>query len=114
MIEKGAKAPQYNGHWTYWLPRILTDARMKGAILGETAGLQAVAAEQVQAYFHDHIVNRASVEVVAKGRWENVGNGSLIGRKHVITKGQLETSRRVGCLRGHRAVVHLCCAHWGA
>jgi zinc protease len=67
-IESSTKAPQYNGHWGYWLPRILTDARMKGAMLGETAAIRAVTAEQVQAFFRDHIVGREPVEVVAKGR----------------------------------------------
>jgi len=68
MIESSTKAPQYNGHWAYWLPRILADARMKEAMLGETAGIKAVTAEQVQAFFRDHIINRVPVEIVAKGR----------------------------------------------
>lgn len=68
MIERSTKAAQYNGHWTFWLPRVLSDSRMKGAMLGETAGYQAVTAAQVQAFFRDHIVGRAPVEVVSKAR----------------------------------------------
>jgi zinc protease len=67
-IESSIKAPQNNGHWAYWLPRILADDRMKDLMLSETHRTEAVTAEQVQAFFHDHIVGRAPVEVVAKGR----------------------------------------------
>jgi zinc protease len=67
-IERSTKATQYNGHWGYWLPRILTDARMKGAMLGETDAIRAVTAEQVQAFFRDHILPRAPVEVVSRAR----------------------------------------------
>jgi zinc protease len=67
-IESSTKATQYNGHWGYWLPRILTDARMKGAMLGETDAIRAVTAEQIQAFFRDHIVSRAPVEVVSRAR----------------------------------------------
>ena len=68
MVEGRRKAPEYNGHWAFWLPRILDEPRMKGAMLGEGAGLEAVTAEQVQAYFRDHIVGRLPVEVVSKAR----------------------------------------------
>lgn len=66
LIERSLKAPERNGHWAYWLPRVLADARMKAAMLGETAALQAITAEQVQAYFRSQILTRQPVEVVAK------------------------------------------------
>jgi zinc protease len=68
MIERSTKAPEYNGHWAYWLPRILDEPRMKGAMQRETAGLQAVTAAQVQALFRDHIAGRQPIEVAAKAR----------------------------------------------
>jgi zinc protease len=39
---------------------------MKETMLNEAAGLRAVTAEQVQAYFRDHIVLRPPIEVVAR------------------------------------------------
>jgi zinc protease len=66
MVEGTRKAPEHNGHWAFWLPRILDEPRMKGAMLGEGPGLEAVTAEQVQAYFRDHIVGRPPIEVVAR------------------------------------------------
>jgi zinc protease len=66
MVEGRRKAPEHNGHWAFWLPRILDEPRMKGAMLGEEAGYEAVTAEQVQAFFRDHIVGRVPVEVVAR------------------------------------------------
>lgn len=66
LIERSLKAPERNSHWAYWLPRVLADERMKGAMLGETAMLQAITAEQVQTYFRDHILPRQPIEVVAK------------------------------------------------
>ncbi len=68
MVEGRRKAPEYNGHWAFWLPRILDEPRMKAAMLAEGPGLEAVTAEQVQAYFRDHIAGRAPVEVVSKAR----------------------------------------------
>lgn len=68
LVEGRRKAPEYNGHWAFWLPRILDEPRMKGAMLGEGPGLEAVTAEQVQAYVRDHIAGRAPVEVVSKAR----------------------------------------------
>jgi len=68
LIERSVKAPENNGHWAFWLPRILVDDRMKGAMLGETAGFEAVTADQVQAYFRDHIASRQPVEIVAKAK----------------------------------------------
>lgn len=68
MVESSSRATHLNGHWVNWLARILSDARMKGAMLGETALLHAVTAEQVQAFFQDHIVGRTPVEVVSKAR----------------------------------------------
>jgi len=66
MVEGRRKAPEYNGHWAYWLPRILDEARMKEAMLGEGPGLEAVTAEQVQAFFRDHIARREPIEVVSR------------------------------------------------
>ncbi|MEO6276467.1 insulinase family protein [Roseateles sp.] len=66
LVERSVQAPQGNGHWVYWLPRVLAEPRNKGAMLGETAGLQAVTAEQVQAFFRDRIGSRKPVEVVAR------------------------------------------------
>ncbi len=66
LVEGRRKAPEYNGHWAFWLPRILDEPRMKGAMLGEGPALEAVTAERVQAFFRDHIAGRAPVEVAAK------------------------------------------------
>jgi len=68
MIERSIKGPEGNGHWAFWLPRILADGRMKDAMLGETASIKAVTAEQVQAYFRDHIVGRPPIEIVARAK----------------------------------------------
>jgi zinc protease len=68
MIEDRIKAPEHNGHWGYWLPRILNQPRMKAVMLGEADDLRAITAEQVQALFRDHIVKREPIEVVAKAR----------------------------------------------
>jgi zinc protease len=66
MIEQSRKATEYNGHWAFWLPRILIEPRMKTMMQRETANLEAVTAEQVQAYFRDHIAKRQPIEVVAR------------------------------------------------
>lgn len=66
LVERSIKAPEDNGHWVFWLPRVLADDRMKGAMLSETSGYQAVTAQQVQAYFRDHIAGRPPIEVVAR------------------------------------------------
>ena len=53
-------------YWVHWLVRIQADARMKDAMRGEAAGLQAVTAAGVQASFRDHIAPRPPVEVVTR------------------------------------------------
>jgi zinc protease len=60
------RAPESASYWLSWLPRIQAEPRMKETMLNEAAGLQAVTAEQVQAYFRDHIVLRPPIEVVAR------------------------------------------------
>ncbi|MDR7271521.1 zinc protease [Pelomonas saccharophila] len=66
MVEQSRKAPEYNGHWAYWLQRILVEPRMKTMMQRETANLEAVTAEQVQAFFRDRIAARAPIEVGAR------------------------------------------------
>jgi len=75
MVEQSRKAPEHNGHWAYWLQRILIEPRMKAMMRGETANLEAVTAEQVQAYFRDHIAARQPIEVVARAA-EPVGQAA--------------------------------------
>ncbi|MDR7295861.1 zinc protease [Pelomonas aquatica] len=66
MVEQSRKAPEHNGHWGYWLQRILIEPRMKAMMQGETTNLEAVTAEQVQAFFRDRIAGRQPIEVVAR------------------------------------------------
>ncbi|MGQ3053713.1 MAG: M16 family metallopeptidase [Roseateles sp.] len=66
MVEASRKAPEHNGHWAYWLQRILIEPRMKAMQQNETARLEAVTAEQVQAFFRDRIAKREPIEVVAR------------------------------------------------
>ncbi|KQV93339.1 pitrilysin family protein [Pelomonas sp. Root1237] len=66
MVEQSRKAPEYNGHWAYWLQRILIEPRMKAMMQSETANLEAVTAEQVQAFFRDRIAKREPIEVAAR------------------------------------------------
>lgn len=68
MIGDRINAPERNGHGAYWLPRILSGPRMKGAMLREAEGLRAVTAAQVQALFLDHIAKRAPIEIVAQAK----------------------------------------------
>jgi zinc protease len=65
-VESVLRAPESASYWLSWLPRIQAEPRMKETMLNEAAGLQAVTAEQVQAYFRDHIVLRPPIEVVAR------------------------------------------------
>jgi zinc protease len=65
-VESALKEPETPYYWLSWLPRIQAEPRMKDAMLAEVAGLQAVTAEGVQAYFRDHIAPRPPVEVVAR------------------------------------------------
>ncbi|MFG6463816.1 M16 family metallopeptidase [Roseateles sp. DXS20W] len=65
-VESALKAPESASYWLLWLPRIQADPRMKAAMQAEVAGLQAVTAQDVQAYFRDHIAPRAPIEVVAR------------------------------------------------
>jgi zinc protease len=64
LLDAADKARARNGHWVYWLPRILADSRMKAAMLGETDGLRAVTVDQVQAYFRG-LAGRKPIEVLA-------------------------------------------------
>jgi len=66
LVEQSRKAPEYNDHWAFWLPRILAEPRMKAMKLSETANLEAVTAEHVQAFFRDRIGGRQPIEVVAR------------------------------------------------
>jgi len=65
-VESALKEPESPLYWLTWLARIQAEPRMKNAMLAEVAGMQAVTAEAVQAYFRDHIAPRPAVEVVAR------------------------------------------------
>lgn len=65
LVDAVLKAPERNGHWAHWLPRVLAEPRMKVAMLGEADGLRAVTAEQVQAFFRG-LAARKPIEVVAR------------------------------------------------
>ena len=65
-LESALKEPESASYWVNWLARIQAEPRMKGAMLAEVAGMRAVTAEAVQAYFRDHIAPRPPVEVVAR------------------------------------------------
>ncbi|MFG6413672.1 M16 family metallopeptidase [Roseateles sp. DC23W] len=62
-VLKEAESPLY---WVNRLARIQVEPRMRDEMRTEVAGLQAVTAEGVHAYFRDHIVPRPPVEVVAR------------------------------------------------
>ncbi|MFG6486201.1 M16 family metallopeptidase [Roseateles sp. BYS78W] len=65
LLDTALKAPEHNGHWAFWLPRVLAEPRMKAAMLGEADGLRAVTVEQLQAFFHG-LAGRQPIEVVAR------------------------------------------------
>lgn len=65
-LESLLKEPESPLYWVGWLARIQADPRMKDAMRDEVAGLRAVTAADVQAYFRDHIAPRPPVEVVAR------------------------------------------------
>jgi zinc protease len=65
-VESVMKEPESPLYWVSWLARIQAEPRMKDAMRAEVAGLQAVTAQGVQAYFRDHIAARPPVEVVAR------------------------------------------------
>ncbi|HEY0956123.1 MAG TPA: insulinase family protein [Roseateles sp.] len=65
MLEGLAKARESNTYWAYWLPQILAQPRMKAALLGQADGLQAVTAQQLQAFFLG-LAGRQPIEVVAR------------------------------------------------
>lgn len=65
-LESLLKEPESPLYWVGWLARIQADPRMKNAMRDEVAGLRAVTAADVQAYFRDHIAPRPPVEVVAR------------------------------------------------
>ncbi|WP_457424910.1 M16 family metallopeptidase [Roseateles sp. P5_E7] len=66
QLESVLKEPESTGYWLLWLLRIQAEPRMKGEMQAEVAGLRAVTADAVQAYFRDHIVPRPPIEVVAR------------------------------------------------
>lgn len=65
-LESALKEPENPFYWVSWLSRIQADPRMKAAMRDELAGMRAVTAAGVQAYFRDHIAARPPVEVVAR------------------------------------------------
>ncbi len=65
-MESLLKEPESPWYWVNWLARIQADPRMKDAMRDEVAGMRAVTAAGVQAYFRDHIAARPPVEVVAR------------------------------------------------
>ncbi|MCY4747274.1 insulinase family protein [Pelomonas sp. UHG3] len=67
-LESALKEPENPFYWVSWLSRIQADPRMKAAMRDDVAGLRAVTAAGVQAYFRDHIAARAPVEVVARAK----------------------------------------------
>ncbi|WP_326535952.1 M16 family metallopeptidase [Pseudorhodoferax sp.] len=74
LVESQHKNSQTNGHWSFWLPQILNEPRAKAAMLGEVDALQAVTAEQVQAFFRDRIANRSPVEISTRAKTAPAGN----------------------------------------
>lgn len=68
LVERVLKAPETNGHWIYWLPRIVREPRMKASMLNEADELKSVTADQVQAFFRDRIGSRKPIEVESKAR----------------------------------------------
>lgn len=68
IVEGRRKAPENNGFWLGWLARIASEPGMKAAMLGEPAALDAVNAEQVQAFIRDRLAGRAAIEVVARAK----------------------------------------------
>ncbi len=65
-LESALKEPENPAYWVNWLARIQADPRMRAAVQDEVAGLRAVTAASVQAYFRDHIAARPPVEVLAR------------------------------------------------
>jgi zinc protease len=65
-VESALKEAEGAGYWVLWLSRIQTDPRMKAAMLADVAGMQAVTAASVQAFFREHITPRPPVEVITK------------------------------------------------
>jgi hypothetical protein len=65
-VESALKEPESPSYWVSWLVRIQADPRMKDAMLAEVAGLRAVTAEAMQAYFRDHIASRPPIEIVSR------------------------------------------------
>jgi zinc protease len=66
LVESVLKEPETSAYWLMWLSRIQANPLMKAQMQAETAGLRAVTAEAVQAYFRDHILPRPPIEVVAR------------------------------------------------
>ena len=68
IVEARRKAPENNGFWLGWLARIAAEPAMKAEMLGEPAALDAVSAEQVQAFIRERLAGRAAIEVVARAK----------------------------------------------
>lgn len=68
IVEARRKAPENNAFWLGWLARIAADPAMKAELLGEPAALDAVSAEQVQAFIRERLAGRAAIEVVARAK----------------------------------------------
>lgn len=68
IVEERRKAMENNGHWSFWLAQLTRNPRAKTAMLGEADRVQAVTAEQVQAFFRDRVAKRQPVEVVARAK----------------------------------------------
>lgn len=68
IVEARRKAPENNGFWLGWLARIQIDPAMKAEMLGEPAALEAVTADQVQAFVRERLAGKPAVEVVARAK----------------------------------------------
>lgn len=68
IIEGRRKAPENNGFWLAWLVRLIDEPAMKAEMLAEPAALEAVSAEQVQAFFRERLAGRAAIEVLTRAR----------------------------------------------
>ena len=68
IVEERRKAMENNGHWAFWLAQLTRNSRAKAAMVGEADRVQAVTAEQVEAFFRDRVAKRQPVEVVVRAK----------------------------------------------
>lgn len=68
IVESRRKAPESNAFWLGWLARIAAQPALKAELLGEPAALEAVSAEQVQAFFRDRLAGRPAIEVTVRAK----------------------------------------------